>query len=75
MATGGWLLVADPLKYAVNPAFQAKAALLVLAVPVQAGLQRLVARASPVPAQRLLAVVSLLLWLGVAAAGRVVGLL
>lgn len=75
VATGLWLLVADPLKYAVNPAFQAKAVLLLAAVLVQAGLQRLVARASSGIAHKALAVASLLLWLAVATAGRVVGLL
>lgn len=75
VATGVWLLVADPLKYSVNPAFQAKAVLLLAAILVQTGLQHLVARASSGLAHKALAVASLLLWLGVATAGRVVGLL
>ncbi len=76
VGTGLWMLVADPLKYYVNPAFRAKAALLLLAVPLQWLLHRIALRGDSLSfATGSLAVASLLLWLAAAAAGRIVGLL
>lgn len=67
VATGTWLFVADPLKYYVNPAFQLKALLLLLAVLAQFVVQR-----RPLKS---FALVALLLWFGTAICGRAVGLL
>jgi uncharacterized membrane protein YcfT len=74
--TGAWLLLADPLKYYVNPAFRAKAALLGLALLLQVLVDRGArsGRARPVLA-RSTALLALLAWLCTAAAGRIVGLL
>lgn len=74
--SGTWLLVADPLKYYVNPAFRIKAALLVLAVLLQTLLHRNVRQEQSQPASaKIIAVLALLAWICTAAAGRIVGLL
>lgn len=73
-ATGSWLLVADPLKYSVNPVFQAKAVLLLVAVAVQVVLHRKARQPDTGSGGKSLAVASLALWLAAAAAGRLVGL-
>ncbi len=76
---GLWLLVADPLKYYVNPAFRIKAVLLVAALVVQARILRTIRRKgappSPSAALKLLALTSVVLWFGATAAGRIVGLI
>ncbi|WDS37012.1 DUF6644 family protein [Pseudoxanthomonas sp.] len=74
--SGGWLLIADPLKYYVNPAFRAKAALLLTALVLQHLVHRLArAQATPRVGAKVVAAVTALLWISTAAAGRVVGLL
>lgn len=74
--SGAWLLVADPLKYYVNPAFRAKAVLLLFALVLQAIVHRAVkVERSPRFSARLVAAIAVLAWTATAAAGRIVGLL
>lgn len=80
MATGAVLFAAEAPHVAVNPVFQTKLALIALALTnalifevFSASGVRLLPAGAPMPAVvRLGAMVSLLLWLGVAAAGRLI---
>lgn len=79
-ATGLWMLVADPLKYYVNIAFRAKVLLLVVVLVLQAAVYRKAKQLSEHGpgagfALKLSAVSSVVLWLAVIVAGRVVGLI
>jgi hypothetical protein len=81
VATGTLLLSADARPLTTNPAFQAKAALLALALANAITFRRLWSRhlpswdASAPPAARLQVASSLTLWLMTAAAGRLIGYL
>jgi hypothetical protein len=80
MITGSVLFAAEASHVAVNPVFQTKLALIALALTnalifeaFSASGVRLLPAGAPMPAVvRLGAIVSLLLWLGVAAAGRLI---
>ena len=79
VATGLWLFSVKPEEYAENPAFLFKAALLVLAV-CNIGLQHrgkhfdTALRSGHAPVRvRVLAAVSVILWLSVLVAGRWIG--
>lgn len=74
--SGGWLLLADPLKYYVNPVFRAKAALLLVALILQVLVFRAVRGERQPPASaKVTAALAVLAWMSTAAAGRIVGLL
>lgn len=74
--TGTWMLVADPLKYYVNPSFRIKVVLLLLAIALQLWIQRKALREDPIGiALRGLSLLALLLWLATTIAGRVIGLI
>lgn len=76
VATGTWMLVADPLKYYVNPAFRIKIVLLVAALGLQLWIHRKALRDDRSGfAFRSLAASALLLWLAATIAGRVIGLI
>lgn len=74
-ATGLLMFIATPLLYVRKPVFLVKLALLVVAVVGQLTLFRKVAALDdPQPAlARATAVAALLIWFGVAAAGRAIG--
>lgn len=81
LATGSLLFAARPLDYVVEPLFGLKMALLATAVANALWLRRSPrwrhfgpdAQAVPGPAWRVAAMLSLLLWLGVITAGRLIG--
>jgi hypothetical protein len=79
MLISGVLMVsAEAMKCYYNPAFRAKMVLLLFALGVSYAIQRAVTKSNTVNASRWLkvgAVLSLLLWLSVGAAGRLIGLL
>lgn len=79
MLTTGVLLVASkPLRYYLSDAFRLKMALLALGVAAYVWLDRqarIAGDAAPQGANRTLAIVLLLTWLGVGLAGRFIGLL
>jgi len=77
LISGGLLVVTEPRRELLNPVFQAKMALLVVAAAVTAGLQRWAATgasseaASPSPpGVRIAALLSLLLWIAIIGCGR-----
>lgn len=77
LISGGLLVVTEPRRELLSPVFQAKMALLVVAVTVTAGLQRWAAtvassaQAGPSPpGVRGAAVLSLVLWVAIVACGR-----
>lgn len=75
LVTGVVLIIGEPARELLSPAFQAKMVLLILAVIVTLTIQRRIARdASFGESQRgaatLLAVTSLVLWIAIIAAGR-----
>ncbi len=76
LASGVLLVGVNPLKYYFHPAFRVKMTLLLLAVSAWAALDVLVARKPPAAPGLLAAgaVTVLVLWLGVAAGGRAIGL-
>lgn len=68
------MFVSAAVKYADNPAYGIKLVLLVAAVSLQLLIQRrLLGDGEPAPLARVAAVSSLLVWFGVAAAGRAIG--
>ena len=81
VTTGALLFATQPLDYVGEPLFGIKMALLVAAVinalalrrSPQWGAVREGTRAAPLPAWRIAGIVSLLLWLGVITAGRLIG--
>lgn len=76
MAASGVLIVAAmPFKYYLNTAFRVKMALLVIAIVTTALLLRLSRRPAAAGAERGLALMSALLWLGVGCSGRLIGFL
>jgi hypothetical protein len=77
MLVSGVLLVASkPNRYYLDDTFRTKMVLLLLAVLSSFVVQRLAFRAGHSPALiRLLAPISLLLWLGVGVCGRIIGFL
>lgn len=74
LASGAWLLLADPLKYYANPVFRLKALLLVLAITTQLGLFR-ASTESLGSGLKAVAGAGILLWFATIIAGRWVGLL
>ncbi len=78
LATGLVLIVGEPERALMNPAFRWKMALLAAAIPVTAGVQQLLNRepgfwettSQRRTAARVVAVVSLSLWLAIAVLGR-----
>ena len=76
VGSGGLIALSMPFKYYHNAAFQWKMLLLVCAVTVTVLLSR-VSAGNPASStgQRVLALLSLLLWLGVGFSGRLIGFL
>ena len=76
LASGVLLVGVNPLKYYFHPAFRVKMGLLLLALAAWAALDSLAARKTPAAPGLLAmgAVTVLVLWLGVAAGGRAIGL-
>ena len=77
LVLSGFLLVgSNPMKYYFHPAFRVKMLLLAVAVAAWIGLDRRVDRADAPPATLTgaMAATVLTLWLGVALAGRAIGL-
>jgi len=74
VTTGFLLFSVRPLEYAANPAFRIKLVLVAMAV-LNAGLVTALGDRRPLesPLIRLLAIASILLWLGVLMAGRFIG--
>lgn len=80
IVTGGMLVAAGPFKYYTNPVFWWKMALLILAIAGYATVDRRLVAAGGSPALpsirwRVGAVALLPLWLSVAIAGRMIGLI
>lgn len=74
--TGVLMFIASPALYFYKPVFLVKLGLLALAVLLQWALGRAVLQAGSVPVARrrkALVLLSLLLWFGVGAAGRIIG--
>lgn len=75
-SVSGLLLVsAGPTKYLLNPLFWPKLAVLAVAAVIHVALSRVVLRQSGQAAARVLAWLSIVLWLSVAIIGRWVGLI
>jgi hypothetical protein len=70
VGSGSLIALSMPFKYCHNVAFQWKMLLLVCSITVSVALSR-----APAAVQRLLALLSLLLWLGVGISGRLIGFL
>jgi hypothetical protein len=78
--TGAILIIGEPRRDLLNPAFQTKMLLLVCALLATLGIQRMVQGASPLGAAggrpgwpvRILAVFSLALWFSIAVCGRLI---
>lgn len=73
--SGVLLVSAGPTKYLLNPLFWPKLAVLAFAVVIHLALHRIVLRQSGETAARVLAWLSIALWLSVAIIGRWVGLI
>ena len=77
LTLSGVLLVgSNPMKYYFHPAFRVKMVLLAAALAAWVGLDRVIARPGTPPAELMggLPAAVLTLWLGVALAGRAIGL-
>lgn len=78
LVSGALLVGTNPMKYYFNDAFRAKMLLLVLALAATFWLAQQAGHArerGPLVALRIAAAVSLILWVGVALGGRLIGLL
>jgi hypothetical protein len=75
MISGTLLVAAGPTKYLLNPLFWPKLAVLAVAIAIHLTLYRVVLRQSGEAAARVLAWLSIALWLSVTVIGRWVGLI
>jgi hypothetical protein len=73
--SGTLLVAAGPTKYLLNPLFWPKLAVLAVAIAIHLTLYRVVLRQSGEAAARVLAWLSIALWLSVTVIGRWVGLI
>jgi hypothetical protein len=71
--SGVLMLSAKPARYYFDDIFRIKIAVLILALSISAFLIRSSTQSAPGPLVRISAVVSLALWLGVGALGRLIG--